>query len=282
MLPITQALYNYNGRQVPPEEPALLFFVGDMIQITDDDDDDWHKGYLIRPTSNRSSLRKSLDEGYFPRTCVELVTNLDNYDWYSSVKREVARKIFDRIDEYILAKKNSVPVFMVLPSNIEGDYAITIKYKGNLENIRVETKRNEMTAVSYSIDGWNRSFNSIQSLVSYYSLHALSNAGYSKLDTTLGLSFRNALPNLIAIAIAKYDYMPSEQANQIPLKIGQRYFVIEKKINKWWNVYNTDGLIGYVPGEYLDDYRSSAVPILINSNRIFANKTVESEQGEYS
>jgi len=63
------------------------------------------------------------------------------------------------------------------------------------------------------------------------------------------------LPASISYAVAFYEYdptnIPMNQGQQIKLFKGHHYNVLEKELNGWWRVYNSDGLIGYVPGEYL-------------------------------
>lgn len=255
----------------------MLFNQGDVIQVIDDDDDDWWKGFKL----NKNKLLK--EEGYFPRRHVKVMqTNsgigqqrtslssstikLEDYPWFSPVDRSTADLILNRI-----TNDNSDTLFMVRCRN-DGGYAISIKYNGTVDHIRINTNTinsrlaaplmlsnekseiNELMVV-YFIDQ-QHNFNSVVSLVNYYSQNLLKD-NFPQLNTTLGLAFRNALPTPISSAVAMHDYNPLSNPNntgeQIELVKFSKYFVINKELNGWWRVYNSDGLIGYVPGSYLHE-----------------------------
>jgi hypothetical protein len=142
-------------------------------------------------------------------------------------------------------------VFMVRCST-DGGYAISIKYKDRVDHIKVVLCTNVSTnGITYSIDNQNK-FVSLDSLVEFYSINLLSKS-FSQLDTTLGVPFRDALPVYKNIGLALYDYVPPSNADtvEIELKKGCKYFILEQEENGWCKVYNTDGLIGYVPEAYL-------------------------------
>jgi hypothetical protein len=71
--------------------------------------------------------------------------------------------------------------------------------------------------------------------------------------------YREALPTPMNIATAMHDYDPLTNPNntgeQIELRTGCTYFILNKEPNGWWRVYNSDGLIGYAPGGYLQEAR---------------------------
>lgn len=83
---------------------------------------------------------------------------------------------------------------------------------------------------------------------------------FPQLDTTLGMPYRQALPQPISSAIAMHDFTPQSATNitgeQIELVKMQRYYVLNKELNGWWRVFNQEGLIGYVPGSYLNESKS--------------------------
>lgn len=269
---LAQAIYNYDGRPPPPEGTALNFSQGDLIQVTDDDDDDWWKGVIV--SKNK--------EGYFPRRHVRVMQNhslshslssgqlsrnlnLEEYPWFSPVDRYMADAILSRIPNDL-----SETIFMVRCRN-DGGYAISIKHKGIVDHIKININDLSISALTfpvivndssedenfthvYSIDQ-QHNFNSIVSLVNYFSGHLLKD-NFPQLDSTLGIPFKKALPPYISIAIAKHDYIPPNKDNvgeQIELKIGKKYFILSREINGWLRVYNSDGLIGYVPGSYLNE-----------------------------
>lgn len=266
---LVRAVYKYDGRPCPPEHPVLTFNEGDLIQVTDEDDDEWWKGYLIKSAGK--------DEGYFPSRYVKLYfdniketssprtnSTLDDFPWFAAVDRQTADLILSRIPN-----KPSQTIFMVRCRQ-EGGYAISIKFNRLVEHIKINVNYLDSisaqlqnmnlnsdlanTTAFYSID--QRNFSSLVNLVKYYSQNSLKD-NFPQLETTLGLAFRDALPIPISIAVAIYDYNPLLNPNntgeQIELKRFNKYYVLNKELNGWWRVYNLEGLIGYVPGGYLEE-----------------------------
>ncbi len=276
-----RALHKYDGRPQPPENPILTFNQCDLIQVTDDDDDEWWKGFILN-----NKLINTKDEGYFPRSHVKIISqqqqqtqistpptpitfllpsnlssssiNLEEYSWFAPVDRITADLILNRIPNPF-----SQTIFMVRCRQ-EGGYAISIKYNGFVDHIKINLNHlttdhindnniGDITKTLYAIDQ-QRNFDSIVSLVNYYSQNVLKE-NFPQLDTTLGVPYREALPMPISFAIALHDYNPLINPNntgeQIELKKSSKYFVLHKEMNGWWRVFNQDGLIGYVPGSYL-------------------------------
>lgn len=272
-----KAVYRYDGRPPPPPEYTPLYFnQGDMILVIDDDDDDWWRGLVT------SKTKQTKEEGYFPRRHVRVIQNfppqpqiistinLEEYPWFSPVDRSKADLILNRIPNEPMET-----IFMVR-CRTEGGFAISIKNNGTVDHIKINicdyspltahliiwsdpSEKNEQTLV-YSIDQ-QHSFNSIISLVNYYSQNLLKD-NFPQLDTTLGTPFKLALPCPISVALAMHDYNPSSNPNntgeQIELRKTKKYFVLNKEKNGWWRVYNSEGLIGYVPGSYLNEIRDQA------------------------
>lgn len=276
LAPIVRAVYKYDGRPLPPEFPVLTFSPGDLIQVTDEDDDEWWKGFVVKNTKT-SSVNLSKEEGYFPSRYVRPLANeslnemlmhsnqpattvrnslliLEEYAWFAPVDRQTADQILNRIQNI-----PSQTLFMVRCRQ-EGGYAISIKFNGSVEHIKINVNYLESSsdastsAAFYSID--QRNFSSVINLVKYYSQNSLKD-NFPQLETTLGLAYRDALPTPISIAVAVHDYNPLMNPNntgeQIDLKRFNSYYVINKEPNGWWRVYNSDGLIGYAPGGYLNE-----------------------------
>ena len=130
----------------------------------------------------------------------------------------------------------------------------TIESTTTNTNTPTNTTTTTTNAPFYSID--QRNFSSVINLVKYYSQNTLKE-NFPQLETTLGFPYRLALPNHIGVANAIHDYNPLTNPNntgeQIELKRANKYFIINKEQNGWWRVFNSDGLIGYAPGGYLQE-----------------------------
>lgn len=274
-----RAIYRYDGRPNPPELPVLMFNEGDLIQVTDDDDDYWWKGFLIK-FKRAQAQNPTKEEGYFPSSYVRMYTrepsisnqiqdeySWKNEPWFAAVDRITADLILNRIQNF-----PAQTLFMVRCRQ-EGGYAISIKCNGLVDHIKINvtfldqlgnTLGSRVSSMNlngtaeptsyYSID--QRNFSSIVGLVNWYCQNTLKE-NFPQLETTLGVPYRDALPSAMSIAIAMHDYDPLTNPNntgeQIELRTGCTYFILNKEPNGWWRVYNSDGLIGYAPGGYLRD-----------------------------
>jgi hypothetical protein len=187
------------------------------------------------------------------------LANLDECAWFAPVDRTTADSILNRIPN-----PESQTLFMVRCRQ-EGGYAISIKYKGLVDHIKinlnyVNENSDDAAAPIFSIDQ-QHTFNSILGLVNYYSQNILKD-NFPQLDTTLGVAYREALPGAQGFAVAMHDYNPIVNPNntgeQIELRKLCKYFILNKEVNGWWRVFNQDGLIGYVPGSYLLESKSLA------------------------
>jgi hypothetical protein len=246
---------------------------------------------LLSKQSNGKPVTIPPTEGYFPRRHVRVVKlpltssssltdpltniNLDDYPWFSPVDRSLAELILNRLSHVDPAQT----LFMVRRRQ-EGGYAISIKYNGAVDHIKINLQdiNNSPTqfvisnssdspqpqisseAYVFSIDQ-QHNFDSIVALVNYYSIHTLKE-NFPQLDTTLGMPYKQALPAPMSVAVAQHDYDPQSMSNcsgeQIELVKMQRYYVLKKEPNGWWRVFNHDGLIGYVPGSYLLETKTQA------------------------
>ena len=76
---------------------------------------------------------------------------------------------------------------------------------------------------------------------------------FPQLKTTLGIPYRNALPAHISEAVAVHDYDAKRMSTGVEIQLikDHHYWVLSKDAMGWWKVYNSDGLIGYAPGNYL-------------------------------
>ena len=179
---------------------------------------------------------------------------LSEHAWFARVDRTLAHLILIRINQPL-----GQTLFMVRCSDDTG-YAISIKQSGVVHRIKINVRSGDGASASpitatttYSIDE-QRAFDSIQSLVAYYSHNALTE-NFPQLDGTLGTAFRDALPPSVGRALAVHDFTPTaaqmSTSELIELRKNAIYHVVNKQLNDWWRVYNHDGLLGYAPKSYL-------------------------------
>ena len=75
-------------------------------------------------------------------------------------------------------------------------------------------------------------------------------------NTTLGDSYREVLPRPLYVAVAKSEFHPNVKSaqddQQIELRLGEKYFVINEDNPNWCYAFNSVGLMGYVPKNYLE------------------------------
>ena len=267
-----RALYSYQGKPQPPdnEVQVLKFKENDIIQVTDDDDDDWWKGFKIGGSTTA--------EGCFPKNYVQAlktagnysdrstingietissshtladieVKSIENSSWYVACERESSETILNRVPNAA-----DVAIFLVRPRN-EGGYAISIKFNSKVEHIRIHVLKFLLSDGRESANVClveQLQFPSIQELIAHYMVNRLED-NFPQLKTTLGIPFRSALPAVISEAIAIHDYDAKRMSTGVEIQLvkDREYWVLSKDAMGWWKVYNSDGLIGYAPGNYL-------------------------------
>ena len=192
------------------------------------------------------------EEGYFPMAVVnkaKINTELEIYSWYLECDKNLALVILDRIQNFSMSK---VTFFMVRFRK-EAGYAISISLNNKIRNIKINPIiKNDM--IYYSIDN-HRYFKSITELINFFIKNSLVTY-FPDIDTTLGKPYREVLPEPSYWIISPNDYSPDgdylESKNQeILVKKGSEYFVLQE-YEHWVYVFNSDGLLGYVPKHLLD------------------------------
>ena len=121
----------------------------------------------------------------------------------------------------------------------------------------------------YSID--RRHFLSIIDLVNFYKENSLQEY-FHAYATTLGTAYRECMPHSLYTAKAKADFMPKTETDnksnnnegsggggrssnndqQVEMRMGQKYFVVNEDNPNWCYGFNVNGLMGYVPRNYLE------------------------------
>jgi hypothetical protein len=163
-----------------------------------------------------------------------LIQEIENENWYTNQKREIAIKILNELNE-----EQDKSVFLVRPSQ-SGGYAISIKFKSEIKNIQIITSNDSQ---KFYIDE-SLKFDSVKELIFHYIENSLVDA-YPELPTTLGVPFRNLLPLPIETREARFDYHPIMN-NELEIQKGHVYSIISKN-EDMWRVYDSVGLIAFAP-----------------------------------
>jgi hypothetical protein len=264
----------YKGSPKPPSPKiALQFEPGDIIQINDFSDSKWWSG--IKYVFNGSPLANDLfrEEGYFLKSHIKLINpneDLSIYSWYLSkcCDREMAEMILNRIRVHT---KCTQTVFMVWPSN-EMNYSITVSDADESSVIHYEVSEKYFSVKNLVEDSSlkNGGFfeeNNFGSLLKqesclvetkFFSIEKRHFRNMINLvdfyKNTFGLSYREALPRPIYIALACDNFQANDE-DEICLRKGEKYFVISENssVNKCL-VFDKKGLVGFVAKKLLRPY----------------------------
>ena len=287
-----KALFKYKGFPRPPVQltPLLTLDQDEIVQLVDFDDDEWWRGFKLSFNGTPSDTLAYKEEGYFPRTNVKIIDakdDLDFYAWYlRDCDRDMAIKILYRLMPYNSLKT----VFLVRSrSNREsGGLAISFCFNNKIFHIKinetffsdVELRKSDLGGyytlnstttntilpkpfeqhsslkkLYFSID--KRYFLTIIDLVNFYKENSLQEY-FHDYGTNLGTAYREVMPRPLYTAKAKADFTPSADGSttgndqQVELKAGQKYFVINEDNPNWCYGFNANGLMGYVPRNYLE------------------------------
>ena len=170
-----------------------------------------------------------------PYTNTLINLDMENETWYSNQKHEIATKILNGLEE------KDKPLFLVRPSQ-SGGYAISIKFKSEIKNIKINTASMNESKKFY-IDE-NLKFDTVKELIFHYIENSLVDI-YPELPTSLGIPFRSALPTVIETRKAKIDYHPVMNT-ELEIQKDHVYSIINKN-DDMWKVFNSDGLIAFAP-----------------------------------
>jgi hypothetical protein len=60
------------------------------------------------------------------------------------------------------------------------------------------------------------------------------------------------MPDVIAYAIAKFNYEPQRE-DELRLSKGDHLNILDKSADGWWRVLNQEGSSGWIPSNYVDE-----------------------------
>ena len=282
-----KALCKYDGSPEPPSllKPVLLFEQNELIELVsnfEDKDTEWCHGVRLR--TKRFLSEQGYFPRYCVQNIVDVKSELAFYSWYFQGNKELATKILNRIAPY--AKSKPVFLVRESSQKQKG-YVISFNYSNKVQNItinnnyfshadldankdaecswflqktNIQQEKNQQlasNALYYSIE--KRNFLSISELVDFFVNNSLEDS-FPGVKTTLGTPYREMLPTPLFTAVSKSDYQPilqngngimhnnSDDPPLMELKKGETYFVFKEVVNrKIFLVFDSDGLIGYVP-----------------------------------
>ena len=178
-------------------------------------------------------------------------TDLGIYSWYLEGDKKLAMVILERVILSIRVQDKTTTFFMVRFRK-EAGYAISICFNNKIKHIKINAAIKSGT-VDYTIDN-ERFFRSIVDLVNFFLENSLVEY-FSDIKSNLGKPYREVLPDPAHLFLSKNEYFPGEnylenKNQEIWLKRGHFYFYLEE-FEHWCYVFDTDGLLGYVPRNLL-------------------------------
>jgi len=184
-------------------------------------------------------------EAIFPAP-IDICENIDRNNWFVRTDRKTAEKILIR-----LPNSSNKSIFLVRP-HLAGGFRISLMHDFKMHHLRIEILKYEKNISKVCLNE-NRQFKNIEELIDYHTKKKLTDVD-PQLKTTLGIPYRNELPEPINETRALVDYTPpteSETTGQIKLVKNQRYFIVKKIRPEWFLVFDRDGLTGYACAKYL-------------------------------
>jgi hypothetical protein len=273
-----KAVKNYNGSPEPPINHPLVFEQDEIIQVTNFADAEWFAG--VKFLFNGSPLFENFYrvEGFFPKKAIEIINTkqtLDIYSWYlSDCSREKAEEILDKITYHTCFKN----VFVVRSKN-NTDFAISIAYLEKKVHFKIHeqyfganclvedvrnggflqkdfNQKNESNVIFKYFSLEKRYFLSIVELVEFYKKNKFNNF------ENLGVSYREAIPKPIGIALALDNFYLEANKSEINLNRSEKCFIakIDDK-NEKCLIFNVQGLMDYIPLKCLQiiqDFRKAS------------------------
>uniref|UniRef100_A0A3Q2R1A7 Vav guanine nucleotide exchange factor 3 n=1 Tax=Fundulus heteroclitus TaxID=8078 RepID=A0A3Q2R1A7_FUNHE len=248
-LPKMLVIRNYFGVPSPASGPPLTIQTGDIIELLCADlHSHWWQGRIL----------STKEAGFFPSDAVRPCPCVSSFYFHSCLfagpmeRFQAEAELLNRVNSTYLVRHRSKEFT---------EYAISIKYNGDVKHIKILTKEG-----CYYI-AENKKFRSILELIEYYKHHSLRE-GFKSLDTTLQFPYRepenaavhrfnrpgsNMLtPKVIGVAIARYDFS-SRDTRELSLQEGDVVKIYTKSgANGWWRG-EVNGRVGWFPSTYVEE-----------------------------
>ncbi|XP_069367941.1 guanine nucleotide exchange factor VAV3-like isoform X7 [Paralichthys olivaceus] len=267
-LPRMVVIRDYGGIPYPQCGPPLSIHVGDVIEVMFADlHSSWWQGKILAT----SKIGFFPSDAVRPCPCVPKPVDYSAQLWFAGpMERYQAEvELLDRGNGTYLVRNRSKECT---------EYAISIKFNDKIKHIKILTK----DGCFYIAE--SRLFKTVLDLVEYYKQHSLKE-GFSSLDTTLQVPYRELTngimpmavtkadsvppgscsfvppssspfwsvfsPRVLGIAVARYDFC-SRDTREISLLQGDIIKIYTKMTSGWWKG-EVDGRVGWFPSTYVEE-----------------------------
>ncbi|GAA6236046.1 guanine nucleotide exchange factor VAV3-like isoform X1 [Lates japonicus] len=267
-LPRMVVIRDYSGIPYPQCGPPLSIHAGDVIELMFADlHSSWWQGKILATSKT----------GFFPSDavrpcpCVPKPVDYSAQLWFAGpMERNQAEvELQDRGNSTYLVRHRSKECT---------EYAISIKFNDKIKHIKILTK----DGCFYIAE--SRLFKTVLDLVEYYKQHSLKE-GFSSLDTTLQVPYRELSngnmpraitkagsvppgscsfvppssspfwsvfsPRVVGVAVARYDFC-SRDTRELSLLQGDIIKIYTKMSSGWWKG-EVDGRVGWFPSTYVEE-----------------------------
>uniref|UniRef100_A0AAQ6AA61 Vav 3 guanine nucleotide exchange factor b n=1 Tax=Amphiprion ocellaris TaxID=80972 RepID=A0AAQ6AA61_AMPOC len=224
-LPRMVVIREYSGIPFPQCGPPLSIHAGDVIELMFADlHSSWWQGRILATSKI----------GFFPSDAVRPCP-LVVHGWFRFAgpmeRYQAEEELLDRGNSTYLVRHRSKECT---------EYAISIKFNDKVKHIKILTKDGGFYIAE------SRLFKTVLDLVEYYRQHSLKE-GFSSLDTTLQVPYRELSsenlpraiakvvfsPRVVGIAVARYDFC-SRDTRELSLQQGDIIKIYTKMSNGWW------------------------------------------------
>ncbi|XP_042284497.1 guanine nucleotide exchange factor VAV3-like isoform X2 [Thunnus maccoyii] len=249
-LPRMVVIRDYSGIPCPQCGPPLSIHAGDVIELMFADlHSSWWQGKILAT----SKIGFFPSDAVRPCPCVPKPVDYSAQLWFAGpMERYQAEvELLDRGNSTYLVRHRSKECT---------EYAISIKFNDKVKHIKILTK----DGCFYIAE--SRLFKTVLDLVEYYKHHSLKE-GFSSLDTTLQVPYRELSngnmplaitkagsvfsPRVVGIAVARYDFS-SRDTRELSLLQGDLIKIYTKMSNGWWKG-EVDGRVGWFPSTYVEE-----------------------------
>uniref|UniRef100_A0A672JQB8 Guanine nucleotide exchange factor VAV3-like n=1 Tax=Salarias fasciatus TaxID=181472 RepID=A0A672JQB8_SALFA len=247
-LPRMVVIRDYSGIPCPPHGPPLSIHAGDVIELMFADlHSSWWQGKIL--ATGKIGFFPS--DAVRPCPCVPKPVDYSGQPWFAGpMERYQAEvELLDRGNSTYLVRHRSKECT---------EYAISIKFNDKVKHIKILTKDGGFYIAE------TRLFKTVLDLVEYYKQHSLKE-GFSSLDTTLQVPYRELSngnmpkaitkvvfsPRVVGNAVARYNFC-SRDTQELSLLQGDVIKIYTKMPNGWWKG-EIDGRVGWFPSTYVEE-----------------------------